>query len=560
MAKHYKIHPSIGIARVGTSDEFYVGPEIPGTFATPPDGKYRDAGKKLRRQAARFWVFEYDDAQPGNAPRPVFAGANGVARIEWTVHLANKKAVWFVFDVDKGITGDFSEGVPYPAGWPVRNQDLIPPNQVEERRRRLVIDPGPRQLTDKNLRIEIAKGNGGGFAETWPGPLFPNGEITSLGTMVTDDKGRLTVAGGRGTSGAIDPSAVPADDMPLGSFVDNDRWFDDVSDGPVKARLVFNDGATQEVDPAWLIVGPPDYAPPIENIVTMYDALYDLAIRELALNPAIFDPVTKTFQASFKPSFTKEIYPIVKRALDYQWVIEEADSHQPATFDFAALGAPPQPGEDPNLNPRMRVFSRLRDPNNIVGPTKRNMPKLHNDGTGGVPPQRLRFTVTRTQFEMLRKWAVGEFIPDWQGIPTPATTVSAEGLDRASLTAACGGSFYPGIEAGWILRDKRIYAEPFRFRHAPAEADPNGVTQGDLTKRSALPWQADFKKCGDSWWPAQRPNQVRASEVAAVAEEWDRGIAEHVDLVKRWSLLGIVIPTKNLASTVKFHESERELP
>ncbi len=52
MAKRYKIHPSIGIARVGTSKEFYIGPELPGAFARSGDGRYRDADKKLRRQAA----------------------------------------------------------------------------------------------------------------------------------------------------------------------------------------------------------------------------------------------------------------------------------------------------------------------------------------------------------------------------------------------------------------------------------------------------------------------------------------------------------------------------
>jgi hypothetical protein len=240
--------------------------------------------KRLRRQAARFWVFEYDDEQPDAAPRAIFAGEDGVERIEWTVHLANKKAIWFEFDDIRGITGDESQGVPYPPNWPLRNQDWIPPDQPEERRRRLIIDPGPRQLTDRNQRIEIEKGNGGGFAETWPGPLVGGKEITSLGTMVTDDKGRLVVAGGFGTAGAAEQDAMPPDGRL--DFVNNNKWFDDVSDGPVTARVVFADGTSQEVTPSWLTVGPPDYAPSIENIVTIYDLLYDLALREFGLNTA----------------------------------------------------------------------------------------------------------------------------------------------------------------------------------------------------------------------------------------------------------------------------------
>jgi L-lysine 6-oxidase len=329
MTKRYKIHPSIGIARVGTSGEFYIGPEIPGTFAHAEDGHYRDATKRLRRQAARFWVFEYDDQQPNVAPHPIFAGEDEVQRIEWTVHLANKKAIWFQFDEIHGITGDESQGIPYPPGWPLRNQNWIPPSQPEERRRRLIINPGPRTLADRNQRIEIEKGNSSGFDETWPGPLVGGKEITSLGTMTTDDKGRLVVAGGFGTSGAAEQDAIPPDGR-LASFVNNDKWFDDVSDGPVTARVIFSDGTSQEVTPSWLIVGPPDYAPPIENIVTVYDCLYDLALRELGLDPAIFDPATNQFQVAYAPSFTHEIYTILRRAFEYRWVIRQAQNHPSA--------------------------------------------------------------------------------------------------------------------------------------------------------------------------------------------------------------------------------------
>src|SRR5262245_5121506 len=64
-----KIHPAIGIARVGNSpDEFFIGPEIPGGF-DPPSGGYKDAGDlnkgippRIKRQAARFRIFAYNTA------------------------------------------------------------------------------------------------------------------------------------------------------------------------------------------------------------------------------------------------------------------------------------------------------------------------------------------------------------------------------------------------------------------------------------------------------------------------------------------------------------------
>ena len=42
----------------------------------------------------------------------------------------------------------------------------------------------------------------------------------------------------------------------------------------------------------------------------------------------------------------------------------------------------------------------------------------------------------------------------------------------------------------------------------------------------ALPWQADFKACGDNWWPVPRPNDVIAQDTGSPAR-WDRDVGEH---------------------------------
>lgn len=553
MAKQLKIHPAVGIARVGTSSEHFLGPEIPGTFAKSSDGSYRDASKKLRRQAVRFRVYEHDDGPTSGDPVEVIAGQNGVARVEWTVHLVNKKAVWFKF---AGVTGEGLAG--YPPGHPLRNGSITDP---AEREKKLIINPGPRTISGPNSTVEISKGSGGGFPETWPGPLAGGKEITSLGTMRTDEAGRLIAAGGFGTSGTT--GTLPPDGTL--AYDNNDEWFDDVSDGTVTAKLIMTDGSTRVVKTgAWLIVAPPDYAPSIENLVTIYDLMYDLALRRLGFDSAIFNGATNQFTASMVPSFTKDIYPILRRAFDYRWVIQQAASHRPVRFDFDLLSKPAAPGETDATNPRLRVFDRLRNPMLIDDPahTNRTMPKLHNDGIGGIPPETLRFTVTPTQYEMMRRWSAGNFIADWAGAPVVGNAITAAGLDRAALEAGCGGSFFPGMEASWNLRDSRVYLQPFefRFRTATSESDPNGCQPGDVTKRSALPWQADFLKCGNNWWPAQRPDQVRSSATATSSIEWARGIESHVDLVEGWSHLGIVIPASNTASPAKFHESERLLP
>ncbi|MFQ6325812.1 LodA/GoxA family CTQ-dependent oxidase [Nocardia sp. CWNU-33] len=57
-----RIHPGIGVARVGNSpDEFFPGPEAPGIPANP-EGQFKDAQGGMKRQAARFRLYGYNTA------------------------------------------------------------------------------------------------------------------------------------------------------------------------------------------------------------------------------------------------------------------------------------------------------------------------------------------------------------------------------------------------------------------------------------------------------------------------------------------------------------------
>src|ERR1700740_1907560 len=84
-----QIFPSIGIARIGNSPDWFVGPELPhrGTPPPPPGGAHKDAQCRIKRQAQRFrlWGF-YSD---GSNRELTSADGN----IVWTVHLANAKPV-----------------------------------------------------------------------------------------------------------------------------------------------------------------------------------------------------------------------------------------------------------------------------------------------------------------------------------------------------------------------------------------------------------------------------------------------------------------------------------
>src|SRR4051794_26048895 len=90
-----RIHPAIGIARVGNAprpDDYFVGVEVPYPVA-PPAGGYRDQQGRLKRQGARFPIYGFDS--DGNVVAEL---TDNIALIEWHVHVANKKAAWYNFD------------------------------------------------------------------------------------------------------------------------------------------------------------------------------------------------------------------------------------------------------------------------------------------------------------------------------------------------------------------------------------------------------------------------------------------------------------------------------
>jgi L-lysine epsilon oxidase-like protein len=462
-----KIHPAIGIARVGNSpDQFFVGPEMPGVCDVPSGG-YKDAGEpdkgippRVKRQAARFRIFGYD--RHGKAVRELTASE---ATIAWTVHLANKKAESFEF---RGSDGE--HGKPKA---PLRNKKITD-------RKKLIIDPGSRTITGAG---QSAQFTGGQFM----GIPVPLGEIR------TEKEGRLLVIGGFGKSGTSDKAA------PIKDYANNDGWYDDVSDGPVTAQVTLKGGRQLTATPSWVIVGPPDFSPPTRHFVTFHDIAVEAAISRGFIKP------------TSRPSFTQDIYPIFARTLDLQWVQEIAlGGHGPESGgpgDFSISMAELASNGPEHKEFRSHIFRILRDPN-ATGALARQqasgrfMPLLSGDDgdkISGKPGTWL--SLTKTRYEMMHQWAEGEFEADWKGEPEPARKVTPEGLDLAALENCSGGPFFPGIEAGWLMRKAAVYSEAFRFDHKQLAA-------GDVTKRSALPWQADFFECREHWWPAQRPDEV----------------------------------------------------
>ena len=97
----------------GNSPDNFIGPETPGVPGNWDDksGKFkpfRDGNNKILRQGARFRVFEYTEDANGalTSPREIVVGGD-LVDIEWRVHLANRKASFFVFDGLNGSKDNF---------------------------------------------------------------------------------------------------------------------------------------------------------------------------------------------------------------------------------------------------------------------------------------------------------------------------------------------------------------------------------------------------------------------------------------------------------------------
>lgn len=591
MAIVHKIHPAIGVARVGNSSEFYLAPETPGGQpldpntgkpiytgpGMPPQSIYHDASGALKKQGARFRVYAYDNANPADPGTRVRVGTTKVGgktvkAIEWTVYLANKKASWFQFEQ---LTGSGQEGdagyqqnnANKPGSNPLRFNNKLgllshPTTINDPKRRQLILDPGPRTVSG-------AKASAQDFKVVAPAGLQPF-DITTLGRILTDADSNLIVLGGEGHSGSTDDPIDPTD------YANNHGWFDDVSDGPVSGALVLEDGTKVPINaPAWVLCGPPKYAPEVFNLVSMYDTMYDIFVREFGLNPDLFKD--GKFQQTYRPNSDGEILPLLMRPNLYRYVADLP------VFARGAHESLPNLSSD-DFKPILQDVIRRPDDKNKAG----RMPVIAGDNPLGGLPESKYLTLTQTQYFILSQFANGTFSPS-----APATKGEGVSLDQANLMNCVGGAFCPGIEMTWVCRDTTIYAplpanptlsDAFRIRHKDvsqgltltngANNDYSaGMEPGDIIKYMAQPWQADFNECSVQpidgkkhwWWPAQRPYSVFPAADPGKQHPWTRLKADGVNqndtfsneqMVANWKDLGFILNIGTNASP-KFVEIER---
>ncbi|RUL78413.1 hypothetical protein EKH80_04745 [Dyella choica] len=529
------IHPAIGIARVGNSEhDYYIGPELSDPPAMPP-GFYRDATGALKREAAQFRIYGYNAA--GQVVRELTADW---AKLTWGVHLANRKAQWYQWQLAMDIP-EAADTV-----LPLRNAKV-------SARETLAIDAGMQHISGLNAPPVICAGQFTGLP-------------VKIGELLTDAAGRLLVLGGHGVSAS--PTGTPIyDPADTDSFINADGWYDDTCDGIVTANVNI-EGREIPVESAWVVTAPPNYGPQVKSVRTMYDLLYDVYVQAGWLQPPQLI------------SFTYDVYPILSRLTDLQWTnkgFATSFGHD-GSFDFAnpelirKLSTPPASVDyDPHAELRRQVFNSFRPPNPPDG-NQLPWPWLYGDAMK-VPASespRQNASVSATQYEILGRWAQGDFVADWDPSRNKPSSLSeiplAEQpamLDRAALDFCLADAFHPGCEMTWPMRHLSLYDKPFRIRVRPAGVpEPDyGPTldqatalslqgplhaqgPGDISRWMGLPWQADTAYCRSGYdtsydpfvptfWPARVPNHVLSEADYAIVIDRNQGLPRRMEAFNR---------------------------
>lgn len=506
----WKIHPAIGFARVGNSPSEFL---VAGSTCPPhalPNLEYRDKG------------------DPGALRLPGIkrqAALFGVFAYDSSGNCLGEVTAQSPVQVQWGVTLANKKASASKISEPRGASRVRNPQIASHERWKLEITPQPRRVSGIGQKALLDDGR---FIDS----------TVCLGEIRTDPSGRLLVLGGTGRAGTYDAAKR------IVSPTDNDYWFDDVSDGPVTATLTLLDGRRVDAAPAWVIVTPPDFAPGIQSIATQFDILVDQAVR------------SQRRAIPNRPSFLHDIFPILRRISAMQWL------NRRALVNFGnARGAL-------DLESMVRTLAANGD---TTSPTREvvldAIVKQQESAIGWL-------NLTSTQFELLRRWAVGDFEADWSTDYGSADLPGSiekdpELLDRTALDACAGATALFDSE---LVGDIFLPGRDFRIDHAKASA-------GSITRSMPCPWHAGLAETGNRWELVNCPrevltpavfDQVRAldDQIAALGqddaeveasralqqrrdqlwmtrESWARGLPEGFparaeSLIKEWQHLGFV--------------------
>lgn len=653
----FEIHPRIGVARLGNSLRgFYLSPTKTGglPIACDSDGNelpdagpvttFKDEIGAIKRQAAKFRIFRTDG---GGAGKEVTLADGDIEKIEWIAHIANKKPVWYSFSELLGDLEFGPENSYQNTHVPVNNAQTADPKE----RQKLIIDPGPRSVDAPGSSVQFSRYNIPADYQFGSFPPIGLGgqQIDTLGELKMDKQGNLIALAG---FGRVTGSAA------ITSFKGASGYWDDVADGYVIARVTTKDGRVHETSSAWLIIGSPKYAPEVVNITTLADTMEDVAIRKNGSRPDIFpggetskdwpkDPKNgytplQGFNPGFVVNFDRDVKPIMDRMSLYKFVanVPTMDSFARPNFDvrdaseamkprrmayFNYFRMPLLPEDYKDYYPTMskgpaHLYAlQDNDPSRLSGLPMMPLNSGDNSVTNDGPIYKFE-TLSATQYFYLYQWATGRFTTD----PAPAMTLINQ-LDMADASNCVGAPFSPGIEVTWSVRSPTIYEGPLHLKLAYAadgygdmmkeyykhglsisrdECEGGGCEPGDLTKRMAIPWMADFHQCtvqtpnitdinvnqladGSGievppafyvyWWPPQSPFNVMTGAFNAQDQvldafvsdidgqpiiplgqnvEYQRGINSAQDMINSWFMLGFIL-NRGTADIPYLVETER---
>jgi hypothetical protein len=289
------------------------------------------------------------------------------------------------------------------------------------------------------------------------------------------------------------------------------------------------------------VTAPPNYAPDLISIVTMYDVLYDTYNGNWIQPPS-------------EPSFIENILPLLEQFCEAQWVnygfYVQFGWRAPNEFlrpDYLKTLASKEKKEYEEI--RRQVFYSFRNPDFQQVQTQA-WPWMYGDHVKlNNPPPRGFFAVTNTQYTFLQQWVNGNFKADLKHLkPSPEKIedvplkLRPATLDKAALYFCLGGPFHPGCEMTWPMRTATMYYAPFRIRpRGKNDPEPdygewltpqvatsdNGPlyanAPGDISRWMAVPWQTDTASCRagydpaydpylPTFWPVHVPNHVLTLE------------------------------------------------
>lgn len=530
----FRIYPSIGIARLGNGPaeqkQVVFSPEVPWANLFETDNNYRTKDGRIKKQAQRFYIYECD-----KNGKPVRQIDPKNYDIEWSAEVANKKPFWYDFNnsldlpilsKNQNLSPNFAKNKLAPGiGAARRNPNVLDMGMHVKGgydfRKELVNRPAPVKVSSKTKRAPInglfpfpPKTKG---ASLLAQSLKTNAKDVPLGTLEYDN-GTLIFYAADGTSASLNPSDLNTD------FADNSNWYDDICDGRICATITDKKtGKTYQLNDAqsaaWIATAPPDYAPQIQPISTM------------------FDMVTGAANEKFEPEFS-QVFPMLYRLYRMQWVNlgdflapsfkEMMDQLQQAGLLKYLFDQTPKPTAD---KVRKSIFEKFRSPdypydneaiipsNSTTGIQNRGsgkdellLPYYPGDGINypGSPAQ--WFAIPPVLYNQFQKWAAGKFktvdIPAsknltmddigrvfQQAFAQAAKDESKKPLlmTRAVLETLYGGGFHPGVELTWPMRHNLMYAENDRvYDHVDKKMGLFGLREIRINAATAAEQEAIF--------------------------------------------------------------------